>query len=151
MKPLAILIAVLGLGPYVGFGLGALSQNPGAAVRMLDALIQWGALVLAFGGAVHWGLALAPSDLPRRPRPLWLVAALVPMLLGWAALNLQAWLALVVLIVGLLLTAAGEREVSRRDLLPTGYVLLRYGFTVVAVAMLVTVLTLRLLGQTIVF
>ena len=44
-----------------------------------------------------------------------------------------------------------EQEASRRALLPPRYLWVRWGFTLVAVAMLVTVLTLRLLDQTIRF
>ena len=44
-----------------------------------------------------------------------------------------------------------EHEADRRGLMPLHYLWLRWGFTVVAVAMMVTVLTLRLLGQTLIF
>ena len=39
-----------------------------------------------------------------------------------------------------------EQEAAKRDLLPPRYLWLRWGFTLVAVAMMITVLTLRLLG-----
>jgi hypothetical protein len=44
-----------------------------------------------------------------------------------------------------------EQEAAKRGLVPPHYLWLRWGFTIIAVAMLVTVLTLRLLGQTIAF
>ena len=44
-----------------------------------------------------------------------------------------------------------EQQAERRDLLPPRYLLVRWGFTLVAVAMMVTVLTLRLLGQSVIF
>jgi hypothetical protein len=151
MSPVAVLLTVLGLVPFVVCGLGALGHNPDPADRMLTLLIDYAALMLSFVGAVHWGFALAPVE-PERPRPwLWLALAVVPLLLGWLALTLEPWMALVVLIIGAIATVLGEREAHRRALLPAGYLWLRYGFTVVSVAMLTTVLTLRLLGQTIVF
>ena len=44
-----------------------------------------------------------------------------------------------------------EHEGARRELVRPRYIWLRWGFTVVAVAMMITVLTLHLLGQTIRF
>jgi hypothetical protein len=44
-----------------------------------------------------------------------------------------------------------EQEAAKRGLMPPHYLWLRWGFTIVAAAMMVTVLTLRLLGQTIAF
>jgi ABC-type uncharacterized transport system permease subunit len=151
MSSIAVLLTVLGLAPFIACGLAALGPNPQTAARMTTALIDYGALILSFVGAVHWGLVLAPTGTDRRLPAVWMVVAAVPMLLGWLALSLGDDLALVVLIAGSLATVLGERQASRRSLLPPGYLWLRYGFTVVSVAMLTTVLTLRLLGQTIAF
>jgi ABC-type uncharacterized transport system permease subunit len=117
---------------------------------MMAALIDYGALVLSFVGAVHWGFVLAPSGADRRLPALWMAVAVVPMLLGWLALSVGDDLALAVLIAGSIATVLGERQAGRRPLLPPGYMWLRYAFTVVSVAMLTTVLTLRFLGHTIV-
>jgi hypothetical protein len=151
VSPVAALLTVLGLVPFVLLGLGALGHDPIPAGRMLSALIDYAALVLGFVGAVHWGLALAPTGIGRQSPRAWLILAVVPMLVGWVALNLEPWMALVLLIVGSVATVLAEREANRRGLLPPGYLWLRYGFAVVSVAMLTTVLTLRLLGQTTVF
>jgi hypothetical protein len=56
-----------------------------------------------------------------------------------------------VLIVAYIATVLAEHEAGRRNLLPPRYLWVRWGFTVVAVAMLVTVMTLRLAGLTISF
>ena len=61
------------------------------------------------------------------------------------------WVALLVLIAAHIGMVLVEQQAARRELLPPHYLLLRWGFTVVAIAMMVTVLTLRLLGQTIKF
>jgi hypothetical protein len=148
---MSALLAILGLVPFVVCGLGALGHDPVPAGRMLNALIDYAALVLAFAGAVHWGLALSPPGTGRPSPRAWLPLAGVPLLLGWIALNLEDRIALVVLIAASVAMIFGERAADRRGLLPPGYLWLRYGFTVVSVAMLTTVLTLRLLRQTIVF
>jgi hypothetical protein len=59
------------------------------------------------------------------------------------------WIALMVLIGAYIGALLIEQEGARRGLVATHYLWLRWGFTIVAVAMLITVLTLRLLGQTI--
>ena len=150
----AILLGVLGLVPFVVCGLGALSPH-GNADTLLAALIGWAALVLAFAGGAHWGFMLRDSE--PRGRAGWLRVGLIvlPLALGWVGLLLPlgvpAWLALILLIALYLGTALLEHRADRLGLLPPGYLWLRWGFTLVAVAMLTTVATLRLLGQTIVF
>jgi len=154
MSPTIIVLGVLGLIPFVACGLAAVGHNPEPAERMLAALIDYSALVLTFSGGAHWGLALLSGGMDQRAHRGRLALGVLPMLVGWVALGVRSlapWMALTVLIVGFIGLLVGEREADRRGLLPPGYLWLRLGFTVVAVAMLTTVLTLRLLGQTIVF
>ncbi len=163
MPAAAILLGILALGPFVGCGLAALDPNAATADRMLAGLLAWGALVLAFTGGLHWGLVLrepeaeppaAPGSRPGIGRNTRIGLAVLPLLLGWVALLLPlvaaAWLALLLLIVAYIAALVAEHHAARRLVLPPSYLWLRWGFTVVAVAMLTTVLTLRLLGQTIV-
>jgi hypothetical protein len=163
MPASAILLGILGLAPFIGCGLAALGRDVTMAEHMLTALIAWGALVLAFTGGLHWGLVLRepPTDPPAAPgtRPAFgrntrIGLAVLPLILGWLALLLPlvaaTWLALVMLIVAYIAVLVAEHHSGRRFELPSRYLWLRWGFTIVAVAMLTTVLTLRLLGQTIV-
>jgi hypothetical protein len=162
MAPIAVVLSILGLAPFVVFGLGALGSDTGTAARMLGALIDYAALVLAFVGGAHWGFALAEPDVPRSidgttvtARAGWkrFTFGAAGLVIGWIALILSLmlafWVALVVLILGYI--AAIVVEHHRRVWLPPRWLWLRWGFTAVAVAMLTTVLTLRLLGQTVVF
>jgi Protein of unknown function (DUF3429) len=154
MSPLLTLLSVLGLVPYVLFGLAALGPNDANAERMLDALVAWSAVVLAFAGGIHWGFLLRDTA----AQPLWRRArvslAALALIVAWVVVVLPrvapAWLALLVLIIGYIAALLAEHQAGRRQLLPPRYLWLRWGFTVVATAMLITVLTLRLLGQTIV-
>lgn len=162
MPASAILLGILGLAPFIGCGLGALGANPATADRMLSALIAWGALVLAFVGGLHWGLVLHEAGIeppgpaaPARMRHARIGLAVLPLILGWLALLLPlvtaAWLGLLLLIVAYVAVLVAEYRAARRFVLPPRYMWLRWGFTIVAVAMMTTVLTMRLLGQTIVF
>lgn len=165
MPASAIVLSVLALGPFIGCGLGALGSNAATAAAMLTGLIGWGAVVLAFLGGLHWGLAMREPDniataaaratiTSDRERHARIGGAAVPPIVGWLALMLPlvtpSWLALLVLIAAYVAGLVAEQQVSGRILLPSRYLALRWGFTIVAVAMLTTVLTLRVLGQTIV-
>ncbi len=151
MPLLAILVSAVGLVPFVVCGLGALGADP--AWHMLDALVGYGAVTLAFAGGVHWGFALGPQQqVEQSVERTRLVLPVAPVLLGWIALLallVAWWLALALLIAGYIGTALLEQQAARRGLTPPRYMLLRWVFTGVALAMLITVLTLRLLGQTI--
>jgi hypothetical protein len=152
MPTVAIPLTLLGLVPLIVFACGAVGQAPDMAQRMLFALIDYASLALAFAGGVHWGLALLPEAV--RPS-LRLSAGVLPLIVGWVALVLAQlmapWVALTLLIVGYLATVLTEHRAARRLLVPSGYVWLRWGFSVVTVMMLAMVLVLRGIGQTIVF
>jgi len=146
MFPLLILLSVLGLVPYVLCGLAALGPN---GDRMLAALIAWSAVVLAFAGGVHWGFVLRDTATPPPLHRARVILAAFALIVAWIVLVLPsvapAWLALLVLIIGYIAALVAEHHAARRDLLPPRYLWLRWGFTLVATAMLITVLTLRLL------
>jgi hypothetical protein len=162
MPASAVLLVILGLGPFIGCGLAALDPHVVTADRMLTGLIAWGALVLAFTGGLHWGLVLREPEAGPAVTPgghgigrhMRIGLAVLPLILGWVAVMLPliaaAWLALLLLIVAYIAAILAEHHAARQFVLPARYLWLRWGFTVVAVAMLTTVLTLRLLGQTIV-
>jgi Protein of unknown function (DUF3429) len=153
----AILLGVVGLLPFIGCGLAALGLEDTYAQNMLWALMAYGAVVLSFLGGVHWGFALAPGTVEQSGRAeRWrLLFGVMPSLIGWVALlaplALPAWTGLCVLIAGFLATVIVEAQAGRRGLVSQHYIWLRWGLTLVVVAMLVTVLTLRLLGQRVVF
>ena len=152
MPTIVLPLSLLGLVPLIVFACGAVGHIPETAERMLVALIDYAAVILAFSGGVHWGLAL----LPEATRPTLRVSAgVLPMIVAWGGLMLAQMVApsvaLLVLIVGYLATVLTEHRASRRLLVPMGYVWMRWGFSVVAVVMMAMVVILRGLGQTIVF
>jgi hypothetical protein len=155
MPWLAILLSALGLIPFIACGLAALGPDLDTAARMLEALIGYAAVVLAFVGGIHWGLVLQSGQYQGSVPRIRLIVAILPLLVGWISLVLPLVVApsvsLVLLIIAYIATVLAEHEAGRRNLLPPRYLLVRWGFTAVAVAMLVTVLTLRLVGLTIRF
>jgi hypothetical protein len=152
MPTIAISLSVLGLIPFLYFAFGAVGPMPGMAERMLVLLIDYAALILAFAGGRHWGLALWPDAV--RPG-LRFCAGVLPLIVAWVGLVLAQMVApsvaLAVLIVGYLATVLTEHRAARRLLVAPRFAWLRWGFSGVAVIMMAMVLILRGIGQTIVF
>ena len=160
LPPAAIALGIAGLIPFIALGIAAVSTaDPAQAQRYLLALVGYGAVILAFLGGVHWGFVLHPelpgglsADARRDAARLGL--GVLPSLIGWAALMPAAFgvpeIGLAVLIAGYVATVVTEWELRRRSMMPAGYMALRWGLSVVVVAILVTVLVLRLIGAKIV-
>jgi hypothetical protein len=152
MPAIAMLLSLLGLVPFVVFGFGAVGHIPETAERMLVGLIDYSALILGFAGGVHWGLALLPGTMRPGVR---FGAGVLPLIVAWIGLVVAQMVspsvALSVLVLGYLATVLTEHRAARRHLVPSSYVWMRWGFSVVAVVMMVMVLLLRGIGQTIVF
>jgi hypothetical protein len=152
MPTIIIPLSLLGLVPFVAGGFAAVGHIPRTAELALIALIDYAALILAFSGGVHWGLALLPGA--ARPS-LRIACGLLPMLVAWAAVLLAQIVApsvaLCLLILGYLATVLTEHRAAQRFLVPSRYVWVRWVFSGVAVIMMGIVVVLRGIGQTIVF
>ena len=131
--PLPSLAWPLGLGGLLPFLAGLVAVSLGQAWAA-GALAAYGAVILSFLGAVHWGLALAAPDQASRAR---LVGGVLPSLVAWLALLAPLPIGLVVLGLGLLCLAGVETLAARRDLLPWAYLQLRWVLTIVAGSCLV--------------
>jgi uncharacterized membrane protein YidH (DUF202 family) len=162
LPPIAIGLGLAGLIPFIALGLLALSTaDEVVSQRYLLALVGYGAVGLAFLGGVHWGFVLHPSALPEgmdasaRRDSTRLGLGVLPSLLGFAALLTPELsvpeVGLAVLIVGYLATVITEAQLRRRDLVPSGYMVLRWVLSIVVVVVLVVVLALRLIGAKIFF
>lgn len=162
LPPAALALGIAGLLPFIGLGIAALSTASDTdALRYLLALVAYGAVVLAFLGGVHWGFVLHPAALPEGMTPderrdaARLGLGVLPSLIGWAALLTPLLgipeIGLAILIAGYIATIATEAQLRRRSLMPTGYMAMRWGLSVVVLIVLITVLALRLIGAKIIF
>ncbi len=98
-------------------------------------LVGYGAVILSFVGAVHWGFLLAQGGEHR----LWrLSRAVVPALAGWIALYLDPFHALALLVVGLVTVYFWDRELMMAGLAPPWYPMLRRWISLGAVLALLT-------------
>ena len=125
-----------GLIPFLAAALGVWVAPQGWNLLALDVQLAYGAVILSFMGAVHWGLAMAGGSTAMTYQRLgWSV---VPALLGWLALLLNPG-------YGLLLMAAGFAGVFYGDLksiaagnTPAWYKALRKPLTVIVIATLLS-------------
>lgn len=152
--PRALLAASLAtLLPLVFCAVAVLATADSRAAGWMAALLGYGAVVLALFGGVHWGFLLFATE-PRRIDRLRLALGVVPGLIGWAALLITLVLpneiGLGVLIVGYAAFALSETRLYHAELLPSGYMWMRWAHTLVVVTVLVALLVLRLLGAHIV-
>lgn len=142
---LAVVLGVAGLIPFFAMGYLSLGSQP---ERAGEGLVAYGAVILAFLGGVHWGFALQdPAARSERAR---LALGVVPSLVGWVAMlftiaiSIEAALGL--LIIGFIGLTVMEARARRLDLVPSGYMALRYGLSAAVLLALITVLLLRLVG-----
>ena len=82
---LAVLLGYAGLVPFVGGALGIWVIPMGWRPFVLAALLDFAAVILAFMGAIHWGLAMRAEETDEKAK-LQLGLSVIPPLLGWAAL-----------------------------------------------------------------
>lgn len=120
-----------GLLPFVGAAL-LLWLAPGQHSRWLEMLLTYGAVILSFVGALHWGFAMvhpATADRPMNGMYAWSV---MPSLLGWVALLVQPAAGATLLIAGFLVQYRQDLRLARVLSLPAWYLPLRLQLTVVA-------------------
>lgn len=121
----ARLLGPAGLIPFFGLAVGAWLGSAWAA----PALAAYGATILAFLGAVHWGLALRAPPAERDADWARLGLGVVPALIGWVALLLPLGVGLL-LLAGAILAAAGvEAAASDRGWVPRSYMRLRWALS----------------------
>lgn len=112
--------------PLLACAIGAWLGGRGASLQLVSAEIGYGAIVLGFLGAVHWGLAIAEGAADNWRR---LLPAVLPALLGWIALLLPAPSGLAILALGFAGTDAAERAAVTANRAPVWYAALRKPLT----------------------
>jgi len=143
--------------------LGALVLlDPLQAKTAIEVLISYGAVILSFLGAVHWGFALRDTAHPVNGQPLppatlgaerqLLVFGVIPALIGWLALSLMLHfnapaLALFLLLAGFLITIVVETIGRGRGVVAGNYLALRWAASIIVMATLFVVLLAVLTGM----
>ena len=120
-----------GLLPFIGLAILTAVDAPRAALWS-DALVGYGAVILSFVGALHWGFAMSLPTLDPGLRRRAFVWSVVPALLAWPATVLAGSVASLILMAGFVLHFVQDRRLAGRAGLAAWYLPLRWRLSVVA-------------------
>jgi glutaredoxin-related protein len=105
---LANIIGYCGLIPFLGLSIWyAMTEDVQQADFILSALVAYGAIILGFVGAIHWGRSLHEPHMVRSN--LLQIITVIPTLIGWIALVLPATTGLSVLIAAFIVIYLFDR------------------------------------------
>ncbi len=125
------MVRVLGFGgliPFVGLALASWIAPPVYQLDLLHSLAAYAATIASFVGALHWGAAMHRSDLNTTFALAW---GVVPSLVAWLVLSMNASAALLLLAVLLVVCFVVDRRVYPRMGL-SGWLPMRMQLTAVA-------------------
>nr|WP_298165230.1 DUF3429 domain-containing protein [uncultured Pseudomonas sp.] len=131
---LAILLGYAGLTPFVGGALGIWVIPLGWREFVLSALLDYAAVILAFMGAIHWGLAMRAEERDERAQ-IQLALSVIAPLLGWLAIagGMPIGLALPILLFAFVGLYLADLRAVHLGLAPLWYSSLRTPLTSVVV------------------
>ncbi|BAU73816.1 DUF3429 domain-containing protein [Metapseudomonas furukawaii] len=127
---LARLLGFAGLIPFVSAALGIWLTPLGWRPFVLSALLDYAAVILAFMGAIHWGLAMRAGPEDTRTQ-MQLGLSVIPALVGWVVISvgLPAGLAVVLFILAFIGLYLADLRSVRLGLAPRWYPALRLPLT----------------------
>ena len=127
-----------GLLPFVGTAL-ACFFDPHHGGMWLQTLLTYGAVILSFVGALHWGFAMVHPAAAGPVANKLFFWSVVPSLLGWVALLVEPAVGTALLITGFLAHYGQDLRLNRILPLPFWYLPLRLQLTAVACLCLASV------------
>lgn len=142
-------VAWLGYGGLLPFVVPAalMWAVPGWQSWLHPALLDYGAVILSFVGALHWGRAMALPEQPGTPAGGMYAWSVVPSLLAWLALLVDARWAGTLLVAGFAAHWVQDLRLSRRVELPRWYLGLRTRLSLLACASLIAAQAATQLGR----
>lgn len=120
-----------GLLPFVGLAVLA-GADAARAPAWSGALVGYGAVILGFVGALHWGFAMCASGLDPAAQRRAFVWSVVPALIAWTAIVLGGSAAPLILVLGFALHLAQDHRLAGPARLPAWFLPLRWRLTLVA-------------------
>ena len=122
-----------GLVPFLITLAGIIFSSADSRVFFINAFIAYSAVILAFIGAVHWGLIIKNDNASNRSTLL--AISVLPALIGWVAMSFPAVLALVIFAFAYPAVFIYERFTNLSVLLPEWYMLIRVQLTLLVTIM----------------
>jgi hypothetical protein len=120
-----------GLIPFLGLIPASLLDHQHGMVWN-DAIYAYGAIILSFIGALHWGLAMSLPVLSESQRSALFTWSVVPALIAWPAVLLSPPLAAPLLVFGFIAHYGQDRRLAKQVSLPVWYLPLRLRLSIVA-------------------
>src|SRR5690554_8199186 len=123
----------------VPFGTGALGLwviPEGWRVWVMEELLAFAAVMLAFMGAIHWGLAMR-ADESSPDAPIQLGLSVIPPLLGWFALSLPIDFAIPVFFFAFGTLYFADIWAVKQGLAPAWYTALRRPISLVIISSMI--------------
>ena len=122
---LAVWLGYGGLIPFAICAAAAHGSTPTLAAYGLIGAANYGAVILSFVGAIHWGLAMQDGR-----HVYWFSWSVTPALVAWAAVSLlDVRLSMLALVPAFTLAWSVDRQAFQRGLLPAWYMRLRHILT----------------------
>ncbi|MDY7578796.1 DUF3429 domain-containing protein [Herbaspirillum sp. RTI4] len=129
-------LAYGGLLPFVCLMSASLLDAPRSGVWQ-QLLLNYGAVILSFVGALHWGIAMSAPDMSERKRTVCFAWSVIPALLAWLALLLDPIAASALLAAGFAAHFMQDWRLMRHTGLPQWYLPMRLQLSVVAALSLI--------------
>lgn len=135
-----------GLIPFVAGAMLAWVAGDGVVRNQaLSGVAAYGAVILSFIGAIHWGRVIADKG-DDQQGAVWLAWGIVPSLLGWTAVLLPAAATFPLLFAGFGLSWAADRRAASAARLPAWYGAMRDRLTVIVCLCLAAIVPLAVQG-----
>jgi Protein of unknown function (DUF3429) len=131
IPPIVSWLGYGGLLPFVALAVTAWVDSSNSSFWR-EALVGYGAVILSFVGALHWGFAMSQSDMTAHRRTHCFVWSVVPALMAWIALLMTPKYAILLLVAGFLIHFWQDRHLVKVVDMPVWYLPLRLKLTVVA-------------------
>lgn len=132
------IVAWLGYGgliPFVALAPASLLDHHHGALWS-EALLAYGATILSFVGALHWGMAMSQPGFSERQRVHCFIWSVVPALIAWPSVLLPSMVGVPLLIFGFVAHFQQDWRLARQVDLPGWYLPLRMQLSCVAVVCL---------------
>lgn len=133
----AVSLGAAGLIPFAAASAAVWILPPDHLSSVGFVLVAYGAVILSFMGAVHWGLVISPGSIEGREHAArWLGLSVIPALLAWLALLISTLNALLLLMAAFAGVYALDRMAIASTLAPPWYGSFRLRLTAAVLVLL---------------
>jgi hypothetical protein len=131
IPPIVTWLGYGGLLPFLALAV-ALWVDSSNSSFWREALVAYGAVILSFVGALHWGFAMSQSGMSAHQRTHCFIWSVVPALMAWIALLMTPKYAILLLVASFLIHFWQDRQLAQAVDMPVWYLPLRLKLTFVA-------------------